>query len=33
MKTKNAYKEAMRYIENAREDLKLAGKDGKFYAD
>ena len=33
MKTKNAYKEAMRYIENAREDLKLAGKDGKFYED
>ena len=33
MKTKNAYKEAMRYIENARETLKLAGKDGKFYAD
>ncbi len=33
MKTKNAYKEAMRYIENAREDLKLAGRDGKFYAD
>ncbi|NLO20334.1 MAG: DUF5618 family protein [Ignavibacteria bacterium] len=33
MKTKNAYKEAMRYIENAREDLKLAGKDDKFYAD
>jgi len=23
----------MRYIENARETLKLAGKDGKFYAD
>ena len=23
----------MRYIENAREDLKLAGKDGKFYED
>jgi len=33
MKTKNAYKEAMRYIENARETLKLAGKDGKFYED
>ena len=33
MRTKNAYKEAMRYIENARETLKLAGKDGKFYAD
>ena len=33
MKTKNAYKEAMRYIEKAREDLKLAGKDDKFYAD
>ncbi len=33
MKTKNAYKEAMRYIENARETLNLAGKDGKFYED
>jgi len=33
MKPKNAYKEAMRYIENARETLKFAGKDGKFYAD
>lgn len=33
MKTKNAYKEAMPYIENAREDLKLAGKDDMFYAD
>jgi hypothetical protein len=33
MKHKNPYKEAMRYIENAEEDLKLAGKDGKFYED
>ncbi len=33
MKQENPYKEAMRYIENAREDLKLAGKDGKFYVD
>jgi len=27
----NPYQEAMRYIENAREQLNLAGKDGKFY--
>ncbi|MBM2817364.1 MAG: hypothetical protein HW421_4126 [Ignavibacteria bacterium] len=33
MKHENPYKEAMRYVENAREDLKLAGKDGKFYED
>lgn len=33
MKTDNPYQEAMRYIENAREQLKLAGKDGKFYID
>ena len=33
MKLENPYKEAMRYIENAEEDLKLAGKDGKFYID
>lgn len=33
MKTKSAYQEAMRYIENAKETLKLAGKDGKFFAN
>lgn len=33
MKTDNPYQEAMRYIENARDQLKLAGKDGKFYED
>ncbi len=33
MKTENPYQEAMRYIENAREQLKLAGKDGKFFED
>ena len=33
MKTKSAYQEAMRYIENAKETLKLAGKDGQFFAD
>ena len=33
MKSENPYQEAMRYIENAREQLKLAGKDGKFYED
>jgi len=33
MKIENPYEEAMRYINNAREDLKLAGKDGKFYVD
>ncbi len=27
------YYEAMRYIDNANEALKLAGKDGKFYVD
>src|SRR6185295_1851614 len=26
-------REAMRYIENANETLKLAGKEGKFYID
>ena len=29
----NPYLEAMRYIENAREDLKHAGKEDKFYVD
>ena len=33
MKSENPYQEAMRYIDNAREQLKLAGKDGKFYED
>ena len=29
----NPYKEAMRYIENAEDTLKNAGRDGKFYID
>jgi hypothetical protein len=29
----NPYKEAMRYIENARIQLNQAGKDDKFYLD
>ena len=33
MKHENPYKEAMRYVENAEDDLKQAGKDGKFYID
>jgi hypothetical protein len=33
MKHENPYKEAMRYIDNARETLKLAGKEDKFYID
>ncbi|MBM2813432.1 MAG: hypothetical protein HW421_194 [Ignavibacteria bacterium] len=33
MKYENPYQEAMRYIENAEETLKKAGKDGKFYID
>ncbi|MBM2817277.1 MAG: hypothetical protein HW421_4039 [Ignavibacteria bacterium] len=33
MKHANPYKEAMRYIENAREQLKKAGKEDKFYVD
>jgi hypothetical protein len=33
MKHDDPYLESMRYIENAEEDLKLAGKDGKFYID
>ena len=33
MTQQNPYKEAMRYIENAREQLDKAGKDGKFYVD
>ncbi len=30
---KCAYKESLRYIENARANLALAGKDDRFYAD
>jgi hypothetical protein len=33
MKQENPFKEAMRYVDNANETLKLAGKDGKFYDD
>lgn len=33
MKHEDPYKEAMRYIENARLQLKQAGKDDKFYVD
>lgn len=33
MKHENPYKEAMRYVENAKEALKLARKDGNFYID
>lgn len=33
MKIENPYKEAMRYIDNAKENLKLAGKDEQFYED
>jgi len=29
----NPYKEAMRYIDNARLQLKHAGKEDKFYID
>ena len=33
MISNNPYKESMRYIENARDDLKQAGKEDKFYID
>jgi hypothetical protein len=33
MKHENPYKEAMRYIDNARLQLKNAGKEDKFYKD
>ena len=33
MKFDDSYKEAMRYIENADEILKSAGKDGRYYND
>jgi hypothetical protein len=33
MKYDNPYKEAMRYIENAEDILKSAGKEGRYYID
>ncbi|MCX6155298.1 MAG: DUF5618 family protein [Candidatus Kapabacteria bacterium] len=33
MKHENPYLKAMRYIENAEDILKSAGKDGKYYVD
>jgi len=33
MKIDDPYLEAMRYIDNAKDNLKLAEKNGKFYAD
>ncbi|MBM2815318.1 MAG: hypothetical protein HW421_2080 [Ignavibacteria bacterium] len=33
MKHENPYKESMRYIENARATLKLAGREDKYYQD
>jgi len=33
MKNENYYQDSMRYIDNARENLKKAGKDGNFYID
>jgi hypothetical protein len=33
MKIDNPYKESMRYIENAEEDLKLSGIEEKFFKD
>ena len=33
MEYENPYQEAMRYVENAEEILKSAGKDGKYYID
>ncbi len=33
MKKNNPYYEALRYIENAQDTLKLAGKEGKFFID
>jgi hypothetical protein len=33
MKYENPYKEAMRYIENAKDTLKLAGKEDNLYVD
>ena len=33
MKIDDPYKEALRYIDNAKDNLKLAGKDDQFYED
>jgi hypothetical protein len=33
MNHENSYKEAMRYIENARENLNLSGREDKYYVD
>ena len=33
MNSNNPYKEAMRYIDNAKSTLELAGRDGKYYVD
>lgn len=33
MVVQNPYKESMRYIDNARENLKHAGNDGKYFVD
>ncbi|OGU16211.1 MAG: hypothetical protein A2X61_13110 [Ignavibacteria bacterium GWB2_35_12] len=33
MNAANSYKEALRYVENAKESLKKAGKKDKFYID
>jgi hypothetical protein len=33
MKNENSYREAMRYIDNAKAQLKQAGQDDKFYID
>lgn len=33
MKHENPYYEAMRYIDNAKKSLKLAGKEDKFFID
>jgi hypothetical protein len=33
MKIEDPYQEALRYIVNAKEHLKLAGKEGKYYSD
>ena len=33
MKIENPYKEAMRYVENAEEDLKISGIEDKFFKD
>lgn len=33
MEYHDAYKKSMRYIENAKEQLSKAGKEGKFFED